>query len=385
MGALISDRGRSVSGVSGIHLRVREKEKELEDLEEEIISKRKEVEELRKNLTIELMLKGKVDKTDLRANEEELDAMIKEKEELKSSIKDLQAEIRVDMPPPVEKAEKEEMEVDIGETFAEVIGNGIDMRMVRDLMPADTEEEAVEKDDTVENRIHVRKLKDELDRNRVAEDVRREAYGGKEAPASESVSPRIKRRPIRKAEPTGDRIRPVPKRRTIRKPGIKKVQRKDEKEVLLIIRRALALLRSGELEDAKTILETALEEDPNNDEILYHLGNVYFVLEDLETAEFLFERSIRNNPRSYRAYNNLGVIQKKQDKRESAIRSLNRSIELEPGYGFAWMNLGTLFMEMDPPMLTEASIFLKRALECQPNYRRAREKLDICREMMEQE
>jgi hypothetical protein len=38
-------------------------------------------------------------------------------------------------------------------------------------------------------------------------------------------------------------------------------------------------------------------------------------------------------------------------------------------------------MELNPPLLNEAVIFLKRAIEIDPNYEKAKEKLKICRDL----
>jgi tetratricopeptide (TPR) repeat protein len=130
------------------------------------------------------------------------------------------------------------------------------------------------------------------------------------------------------------------------------------------------------------MLEAVLKEYPDDDEVLYHLGNTYFMEGDLLTSEVYFSKAAELNPKSFRAHNNLGVVQKNLGKKESAIRELNLAIELNPKYERAWFNLGILFMEIQPPLLKEASIFLKRAIEMQPNFHKAREKLDECRSIM---
>lgn len=383
LNALISSKGRNVTHGSKGYILVREKEKKLQELEERIRTKKKTVEDIRKKLTIELMLSGKVDKSELNDLEEALDGLVKEKNELVESIKDLKAEMRIDIDTVESIQEESKEQDDINQAISETIGSEIDMRMVRDLMPTEkdgiTEAEALEGDES----DHVQRLREELDREKAAKEVRKEAYGDQEKRKAPVVKRRVMRKtPMKPADGEGPK-KVVPRMRVTRR-VVRKVPKKDSREVASIIKRALFLMQGGNLEEAKEILEQALQGDPGNDEILYHLGNVYFILEELETAEVLFKKSIDSNKESYRAYNNLGVVQRKLGRKESAIRSLNRSIEIEPKYERAWMNLGTLFMELDPPMLNEASIFLRRALECQPNYRKAREKLEKCQQMMEQ-
>ncbi|MEA3559061.1 MAG: tetratricopeptide repeat protein [Candidatus Thermoplasmatota archaeon] len=403
LNALISSKGKAVTKGKNGYLIIKEKEKEIEDLDVRLLEKKTEIEELRRDLTIELMLKGKVDKTELWAIEEEIDSLVKEKNGLTEQLHDLKGEMQFDTGIPMMASKSGKDQIDINEIIAETISGEIDMRMVRELMPGnggvdndvvgtgadmDIEKTEVYEEIEVHDKEHMKKLREELDRNRVVDEVRKEAYGdqeGKRLPIlvrkRKVLSPAPEQVPASGPSPVN---MVAPMRRITKRVVVRKVPMKTDKEVFSIIKNALFLVQSGSYEDAKELLENAMKDDPSNDEILYHLGNVYFLQDDLETAEFLFKRSINKNSESYRAYNNLGVVQRKLGKKESAIRALNRSLELEPRYERAWMNLGTLFMEIDPPMLTEALIFLKRALECHPNYRKAREKLELCQQMMEQ-
>ena len=61
---------------------------------------------------------------------------------------------------------------------------------------------------------------------------------------------------------------------------------------------------------------------------------------------------------------------------------LGLATEINNLYERAWYNLGSIFMEIEPPLLDEASIFLRRAIECDPGYEKARKKLEECRSMM---
>jgi Flp pilus assembly protein TadD len=70
------------------------------------------------------------------------------------------------------------------------------------------------------------------------------------------------------------------------------------------------------------------------------------------------------------------------ENKEAAIRAFNQALEIQPNYERAWMNLGVIFMEIEPPMLREASIFLRRAIEIQPGLKKAREKLEECEQIM---
>jgi Tfp pilus assembly protein PilF len=144
------------------------------------------------------------------------------------------------------------------------------------------------------------------------------------------------------------------------------------------IKDSLEHLSNKQAGKAKAVLHQALREYPLDDELLYHLGNAFFIEGDLDQAEIRFRKSIESNPDSYRAYNNLGVVLRKKGEREAAIQAFNMALEKNDEYERAWLNLGSIFMEIDPPMLREARIFLKRALECDPDLEQARQRLEEC-------
>ena len=141
---------------------------------------------------------------------------------------------------------------------------------------------------------------------------------------------------------------------------------------------AQAYFMEEDPESAKNVLTRALREYPLDDELLYHLGNANFLEGDLDSAEARFRKATEVNPKSYRAFNNLGVVLKKKGENEGAIQAFNQALEINESYERAWLNLGKIFMEIEPPMLKEARIFLRRALECNPELKSAREKLEEC-------
>ncbi|MFW3145823.1 MAG: tetratricopeptide repeat protein [Thermoplasmatota archaeon] len=381
LNALLGKGGQEIAKDESRFKLIREKEEKVEKLQSQIDTRKKEVEELRKRLTIELMLKGKVDKEELFQKEEELSGLVKEKEGLQKEIMKLKEETRRGFDIPESIAPKGEEDRLRGPKPGEGLGGEIDMRMIKELMPSLERPEGavkvkppspVQEDD----QEHIEDLKKELDRSRTAQEIRQESFKeGQTQAAAGGGSPRMtapKPRVLRRVIPR--------KIMALKTAEDTPVRRRDDR-MYSIIRSSLGLVESGELEEAKKMLEEALAEYRGDDEILYHLGNIFFLEEEFEMAEEYFRRSADKNPSSFRAHNNLGVTLRKLGRKESAIRSLNRSLELNPKYERAWMNLGMLFMELDPPLLNEASIFLRRALECQPNYAKAREKLEECEKM----
>ena len=148
------------------------------------------------------------------------------------------------------------------------------------------------------------------------------------------------------------------------------------------VNRASMLIGRGDLDDALEHLEGFLRENGPHDEIMYQIGNIYFMKGEIAEAESIYRNVIRSNPRSFRAYNNLGILLQQLGRKEDAIRAFNQALEINNLYERAWYNLGSIFMEIEPPLLNEASIFLRRAIECDPGYEKARRKLEECRSMM---
>ncbi|MGA1820291.1 MAG: tetratricopeptide repeat protein [Thermoplasmatota archaeon] len=359
LGALLTDRSQEATGTSDKYKAIREKEKQLTSLQENIDNEKKDLEDLRKKLTIELMLSGKVDKTELFRREEAWDEMVKKKDALVREINSLKEEVRsymkIEGGAGGEGAGNNAQSPSGGDT----IPDDIDMRLIRELMPPQGEDSPETPPVDPE---HVQGLKRELDRSKQVEVVRKEAY---KAPGEGVVRPKV--------------VRVVsPKRVRVIRGTTRTISKRRDERMYDLVQGALDQMTSGDIEGSRRSLENILAEYPNDDEILYHLGNTYFMTEELEEAQALFQKAVEINPSSYRALNNLGVVQEKLENKESAIKSFNQALEIEPDYERAWMNLGSLFMDLDPPLLKEASIFLRRALEIQPGLAKARTKLEEC-------
>ncbi|MGA1872461.1 MAG: tetratricopeptide repeat protein [Thermoplasmatota archaeon] len=366
LGALLTDRSKETKDSSDKYRTIREKERKLQALKEEIDDEKKSLEEMRKRLTIELMLNGKVDKTELFKQEEAWEKKVREKDGLAREIESLKEEVRTYV--HMEKG-SDGLEVSGSRGSGRVegdISDDIDMRLIRELMPP---QDDVPLETPPVDADHVEGLKRELDRSRQVEEVRKEAL---RTTQKETMRPRVRRVVS-------------PKRIRVIRGTNKAIQKKRDDRMYDLIQGALDRISSGDMEGSRRTLENILAEYPNDDEVLYHLGNTYFMSGDLEEAEALFNKVVDSNPSSYRAYNNLGVVQQKLDKKQSAIQSFNQALEIDPNYERAWLNLGSLFMELDPPLLKEAAIFLRRALEIQPGLVKARTKLEECESRMKLE
>lgn len=391
LGALISAEGMSSAVRSNPRKELKAKQKELDNLKSEIDLKKREVEELRKDLTIQLMLEGKVDKKKLFEMEEELKLCFDQKEMLEIEIENLLGEMEIGI------KSGRNGNADGGEQLVETElrrSEEIDMGLVKDLMfgPDDSPEKTANMEEETEgsDEDHIEDLIKELDQSRQAEEVRKEAYGEDKTPPAPEQQPSPGPETTSPPSPDDTQSPPDNKSEVRRKviPGKVRIVRKrkeshDKDEKLYgYIKEAQEHLSRRDPGEAKAILHKALREYPLDDELLYHLGNAFFLEGDLDQAEIRFRKSTEANPKSFRAFNNLGVVLRKKGEREAAIQAFNQSLEYNDDYERAWLNLGNIFMEIDPPMLKEARIFLRRALECDPDLVQAKERLEECERLL---
>jgi len=78
----------------------------------------------------------------------------------------------------------------------------------------------------------------------------------------------------------------------------------------------------------------------------YHLGNMYFVLEDYSSAEKYYMQALHYNPDDEKTMVDLGNIYNLTDRYEQSVESCNRAIKVNPEYGPAYEELGYAYLSM---------------------------------------
>ncbi|WP_139559698.1 tetratricopeptide repeat protein [Methylotetracoccus oryzae] len=104
----------------------------------------------------------------------------------------------------------------------------------------------------------------------------------------------------------------------------------------------LALLQSGRYDEAKPLLETALQANPRDHDALYNLGMVYSDEGRLAEAIELLRRATDAQPDYVNAWVALGVAALRSGDTEAGQTALERAIELDPANPHALRSLGTL-------------------------------------------
>lgn len=113
-------------------------------------------------------------------------------------------------------------------------------------------------------------------------------------------------------------------------------------------------------------LQTILNDNPHDLEVLHQLTEIYYQQGELERAIALCQEILRLKPDWALAYKTLGNILQAQDKIESAIRAYNRAIALDPQFAPAYTNLGSIAYKLGE--IDEAMILYRRAIALDPNH-----------------
>jgi len=101
-------------------------------------------------------------------------------------------------------------------------------------------------------------------------------------------------------------------------------------------------IKSGQIQEARTLLEQLIHSDPNNYEIWYWRGVCEKMSGEMELAENDFRSVIRRNPNHDRALYGLGLILESQGNLKEAIEIYQKVISINPSHQQARKKLKTL-------------------------------------------
>lgn len=177
---------------------------------------------------------------------------------------------------------------------------------------------------------------------------------------------------------------------------------------------ANVLTQQKRFDEAKKVLDEALNLAPNYFTVYESLGSVYMNMGDEEKAEeiwkkgltlcsyaasihqklgmfylernkikeakYHFELTIKSDPERYLAYFGLGLIMEKRGDIKSATELYKKATRLTPTYAPAHYHLGTLYAEKGNP---KALWHLKEAIRLNPNFAEAHNNLAVLYALME--
>ena len=109
------------------------------------------------------------------------------------------------------------------------------------------------------------------------------------------------------------------------------------------IEEGVRLAKSGRFDEAKSVFESSLLEDPRNPEVLYNLGMCFTELGQPDKAIVVLKKSIEYNPTHSNSFVALGYAYSKTNDSESARKYFLDALRLDPDNSYAMRNLGGLF------------------------------------------
>jgi tetratricopeptide (TPR) repeat protein len=135
--------------------------------------------------------------------------------------------------------------------------------------------------------------------------------------------------------------------------------------------------KSGDLDGAVAEVEAMLEEEPDNDELLFNLGVVYGEAKRTDDAIRYMQKALEKNPDNASALNYIGYTwAEKGVNLDEAERMIRRAIELRPDDGYIVDSLGWVYYMRARPLVQSG-----RTAEAQPYLDRAIEELERAHEL----
>ena len=107
-------------------------------------------------------------------------------------------------------------------------------------------------------------------------------------------------------------------------------------------KQAVRLCRSKKFEEAKKLLDKAIEIDPSHVPSLYYLGMLAHRDGNMEKATDYYRDVIKNNNEHWQAYANLGRIFETKEDFEQSVRYYKRSLSLNPEQPVVKKRMGIL-------------------------------------------
>ncbi len=125
-----------------------------------------------------------------------------------------------------------------------------------------------------------------------------------------------------------------------------------------------ALLQNGDVDDAITHFQEALQINPGYVEAHINLGNALFQRGKVDEAIAQYQRALQINPDYAGAHYDLGNALLRQGSVDEAIAQYQRALQIRPDYALAHGNLGNALLQKGN--VDEAVAHIQRALQIKP-------------------
>jgi tetratricopeptide (TPR) repeat protein len=116
---------------------------------------------------------------------------------------------------------------------------------------------------------------------------------------------------------------------------------------------ALILVQKGKIEEAKAAIAEARLANPDDTSLILTEADLYLKMNDFATYTTLVNQALEKNPNNEDLVFNLGVISANANKLEEAEKYYRRALEINPNYFNAYLNLAELRLRADEKWVTE--------------------------------
>lgn len=127
----------------------------------------------------------------------------------------------------------------------------------------------------------------------------------------------------------------------------------DSKRAEIVKNISYNLINLGKTEEAIVAIKEARIANPKDLNLLLNEAQLYIKIEDMEKFGSLMEEAIQLDPNNPTLFFNLGVVNAGEDKIEEAITYYKKAIELKPDYGDAYMNLAIAILSGENAIVEE--------------------------------
>ncbi|MBN2381939.1 tetratricopeptide repeat protein [bacterium] len=137
-------------------------------------------------------------------------------------------------------------------------------------------------------------------------------------------------------------------------------------EIQRLKEEALQKTAEGNISDAIALYQNILQKEPNDEQVLNNLGQLFAVSHVYDKAEEYLLHALELNPDNATVLNNLGSLYLDADKLGPAQEMLERSLKIEPNNAKSLTMLASLFQGQQK--YEQALVLLDQAIQADPSF-----------------
>ena len=118
---------------------------------------------------------------------------------------------------------------------------------------------------------------------------------------------------------------------------------------------ATSMKENGKEAEAEAMLKKAVEENPNNIDVIIHATNFYIDKKDFPQAVSTIESAIKLDPSNKVLHYNAGVLYESMDKFDEAEAAYLKTLSIDPAYTDAKYSLGVFYFNRGADLNNEAN------------------------------